>query len=200
MESSFTAGETVLPRPVEALPVPAPAVAKRKLVDKLIDRFGMGEPAALALALAVVDPSTVRQAAESPERLRVPGGVILAIRTDVWARTIIPDPRNPRIGPSRRHPASNLVGRGESTRLRPLSESSAAPDGRPELVQRVANKEHVAWAAQQARDYVLGNNDWRESLRHQGVMTEVWLAATAFHHDDDTPMVTVPVTVEDRVV
>jgi hypothetical protein len=196
MDSSFTAGETVLPRPVEALPVPALSNGMRKLADKLIDRFAMGEPAALAMAQAAVDPAAARQAAESPERLRVPGGVILAIRTDVWARNIIPDPRNPRIGPSRRHPASNLVGQGESTRFRPLPEPTAAPDGRPQLVQRIANQEHLAWAAQQAKDYVLGNNDWRESLRHQGVMTEVWLAATTFQHEDGTPGVTVPVTVE----
>ncbi len=196
MESSLATGETVLPRPVEALPMPALAAATRKLADKLIEYFTMGEPAALALAQAVVDPTTARRAAESPERLRVPGGVILAIRADVWARHIIPDPRNPRIGPSRRHPASNLIGTGESTRFRPLPEPIAAPGRRPELVQRLANQEHLAWAAQLAKEYVLDHNDWRESLRHQGVMTEVWLAATAFQHEDETPGVTVPVTVE----
>ncbi|MFC7981303.1 hypothetical protein [Streptomyces sp. NPDC057336] len=196
MEPSSGAGETVLPRPVEALPLPALATAARKLADKLIEHFTMGEPAALALAQAVVDPSAARRAAESPERLRVPGGVILAIRADVWARYIIPDPRNPRIGPSRRHPASNLIGTGESTRFRPMAEPVAASGSRPELVQRLANQEHLAWAAQLAKEYVLDHNDWRESLRHQGVMTEVWLAATAFQHEDSTAGVTVPVTVE----
>ncbi|MFI0144942.1 hypothetical protein [Streptomyces globisporus] len=196
MESSFVTGETVLPRPVEALPLPALAAATRKLVDKLIERFSMGEAAALALSQAVVDPSAARQAAEAPERLRVPGGVILVIRADVWARYIIPDPRNPRIGPSRRHPASNLIGTGESTRFRPLTEPIAASGMRPELVQRLANQEHLAWAAQLSKEYVLDHNDWRESLRHQGVMTEVWLAATTFQHEDNTPGVTVPVTVE----
>ncbi|MGW9363704.1 hypothetical protein ACWG43_07535 [Streptomyces albidoflavus] len=196
MEPSSGAGETVLPRPVEALPLPALAAATRKLADKLIEHFTMGEPAALALAQAVVDPSAARRAVESPERLRVPGGVILAIRADVWARYIIPDPRNPRIGPSRRHPASNLIGTGESTRFRPLAEPIAASGSRPELVQRLANQEHLAWAAQLSKEYVLDHNDWRESLRHQGVMTEVWLAATAFQHEDSTPGVTVPVTVE----
>ncbi|MGV9880683.1 hypothetical protein [Streptomyces sp. NPDC003006] len=196
MEPSSGAGETVLPRPVEALPLPALATAARKLADKLSEHFAMGEPAALALAQAVVDPSAARRAAESPERLRVPGGVILAIRADVWARYIIPDPRNPRIGPSRRHPASNLIGTGESTRFRPLAEPIAASVNRPELVQRLANQEHLAWAAQLSKEYVLDHNDWRESLRHQGVMTEVWLAATTFQHEDSTPGVTVPVTVE----
>ncbi|WP_261556253.1 hypothetical protein [Frankia tisae] len=191
-----TVAETVLPRPVEQLPAPALAAATRKLADRLTDLFGMGEEAAQAFALAVVDPSTVRRVVETPERLPVPGGTILAIRAEVWARCIIPDPRNPRIGPARRHPASSLVGRDESTRLRPLSEPTAAPEDRPELLQRVQNQEHLAWAAKQAHDYVIENNDWRDSIRQQGVMTEVWLAATTFVHEDGTPSVTVPVTAE----
>ncbi len=193
--ASITA-ETVLPRPVESLPAPALATATRKLADRLTDAFNMGEEAAQAFALAVVDPSTVRRVVETPERLPVPGGVILAIRADVWARCIIPDPRNPRIGPARRHPASNLVGRDESTRFRPLPETTAALNDQPELVQRLQNQEHLAWVAKQAHDYVIDNNDWRESIRNQGVMTEVWLAATTFVHDDGTPSVTVPVTAE----
>lgn len=195
MNTSDTA-ETLLPRPVEPLPLPALAAATRKLADKLADQFNMSEEAALASALAVVDPSAARRAAENPERLLIPGGVILAVRTEVWARYIIPDPRNPRIGPARRHPASNLVGLGESTRFRPLAEQTAASENRPELVQHLQNQEHLAWATQQARDYVISNNDWRESIRHQGVMTEVWVTATTFEHLDGNPSVTVPVTAE----
>ncbi|MEU5988164.1 hypothetical protein ABZ806_04215 [Spirillospora sp. NPDC047418] len=188
--------ETVLPRPAQPLPSPALAPATRKLADKLIDLFNMSDEAAQALALATVDPSAARRVAENPERLSVPGGVILAVRAEVWSRYIIPDPRNPRIGPARRHPVSNLVGRGESTRLRPLAEPKAAPDGRPELVQQIQGQEHLAWAAQQARDFVISNNDWRNSIRHQGVMTEVWVAATTFEHLDGSPSVTIPVTAE----
>jgi hypothetical protein len=194
--ATTSVAETVLPRPVGQLPTPALASATRKLADKLTDHFNMGEDAAQAFALAVVDPSTVRRVVETPERLPVPGGDILAVRAEVWARCIIPDPRNPRIGPARRHPASDLVGRDESTRFRPLDEPTAGPDGRPELVQCVHNQEHLAWAAKQAHDYVIDNNDWRDSIRNQGVMTEVWLAATTFVHQDGTPSVTVPVTAE----
>jgi hypothetical protein len=43
---------------------------------------------------------------------------------------------------------------------------------------------------------VIEKNDWRDSIRNQGVMTEVWLAATTFMHADGTPSVTVPVTAE----
>jgi hypothetical protein len=190
------ANDKVLPRPVEPLPVPALAAATRKLADKLVDQYNMSEESAQALAVAVVDPSAVRRALESPERLPVPGGAVLGVRGQVWSRAIMPDPRNPRIGPARRHPASNLVGHDESTRFAPLPEPLADPDGKPELIQRVYSQEHLAWAAHQARDYVVSNNDWRESIRNQGVMTEVWVAPTTFVHDDGTPSVTAPVTAE----
>lgn len=65
-----------------------------------------------------------------------------------------------------------------------------------ELVQRLQSQEHLAWAAKQAHDYVIEKNDWRDSIRNQGVMTEVWLVATTFAHADGTPTVTVPVTAE----
>ena len=102
------AAETVLPRPPEALRPPALANATRRWADKLAEYFGMDEEGAAALALATVDPSGARKAAESPERLPVPGGIVLGVRTEVWSQFVIPDPRNPRIGPARRHPASRL--------------------------------------------------------------------------------------------
>ncbi|MFD6949094.1 hypothetical protein A6A08_06965 [Nocardiopsis sp. TSRI0078] len=196
MPPSYPADETVLPRPVAPLPLPPIATARHRLADKLREHFDLSEEGADAFALAVTDPAQARKAIEVPERLPVPGGVILAIRTHVWARHIMPDPRNPRISPARRHAASGLIGRGEATRERPLPEPVRAPRGRPELVQRVRSKEHLAWSAKQASDYVLNSNDWRDSIRNQGVMTEVWLVATTITHDDDTPDVTVPTTAE----
>ncbi|NGO70904.1 hypothetical protein [Streptomyces boncukensis] len=178
------------------LPRPATVAACKNLAGKLAQRFGLDTAAADAFAWAAVDPAGARKAAEAPERLPVPGGAILALRTAVWTRSIVPDPRNPRISSLRRHPVSGLVGTGEGTRFRPPAEPKAAPDGRPGLVQHLESQEHLAWAAKQARDHVLQHNDWRESLRHQGVMTEVWLAATTFRHGDGAPEVTVPVTAE----
>jgi hypothetical protein len=191
-----TPSETVLPRPAEPLPTPALATATRKLADKLVDLFNMSDDAALAFAQATVDPSTTRRAAENPERLPVPGGIVLGVRTEVWAQFVMPDPRNPRIGPARRHPTSTLVGRDETARFRPIPDPETADASRPELVLQLQNQEHLAWAAKQARDYVIDQNDWRESIRHQGVMTEVWLTAMTFEHGDGTPSATVPVTAE----
>src|SRR4029453_4274309 len=82
--------------------------------------------AADAIADAVVDPSAVRKSigeADDPhvEEIAVPGGPLLGIRPTVWARRIMPDPRNPRIGPSRRHPfAIDPGSAGEDSRFRPV--------------------------------------------------------------------------------
>lgn len=188
--------ETVLPRPPEPLRPPALAAATRKWADKLVEKFFMEEEAAAAFALATVDPSAARKAAESPERLPVPGGIVLGVRTEVWSQLVMPDPRNPRIGPARRHPASTLVGESEATRFAPIPEPQPASGESPHLVLRIRSQEHLAWAAKQARDYVMDQNDWRESIRNQGVMTEVWLTATRFEHGDGHPPVTVPLTAE----
>lgn len=187
--------ETVLPRPVDELPAPALAPATRKLADKLIDNFDMSDETATALASATVDPTATRKAIDNPERLYVPGGVLLAVRTDVWSRRVMPDPRNPRVNPARRHPAAGILGNEESTRFRPLPDPVPAPGGRPEMVVTVKNQEHLAWASHQAKTFVLSANDWRESIRNQGVMTEVWLAGVTFDHLEGTS-VSVPVSVE----
>lgn len=188
--------ETVLPRPPEPLRPPALAAATKKWADKLAEKFLMEEEAAAALALATVDPASARKAAESPERLPVPGGIVLGVRTEVWSQLVMPDPRNPRIGPARRHPASNLVGESEATRFAPIPEPQPASGNSPHLVLRIRSQEHLAWAAKQALDYVLDQNDWRESIRNQGVMTEVWLTATRFEHGNGHAAATVPVTAE----
>src|SRR5580765_6832092 len=109
MKKFFSANDHVLPRPLEKLPEYAHAKSRRALSERLVTAFGMSEQAADAIANAVVDPSAVRKTIGEPtdpqvEEIAVPGGMLLGIRTTVWSRRIMPDLRNPRIGPSRRHP------------------------------------------------------------------------------------------------
>src|SRR5436305_6281985 len=109
MKKFFSANDHVLPRPLETLPKYADARPRRSLTERLVEAFGMSEAAAEAIANTVVDPSAVRKAIGDPidpqvEEIAVPGGMLLGIRTTDWSRRIMPDPRNPRIGPSRRPP------------------------------------------------------------------------------------------------
>jgi hypothetical protein len=205
MKKFFTANDHVLPRPPEKLPEYAHAKARNTLAEKLVGVFQLSEAAACAFANAVVDPSAVRKSIGEPddphvERIAVPGGKVLGIRTEVWSRRIMPNPGNPRTLPNRRHPFAVEPGTaGEDSRFRPVPEPLSPQDKSdtsPELVVEIDNRLHLEWAADQAADYVLGENDWRDSIKAQGVMESVWLAATTFVHSDGSAPVTVPISVE----
>lgn len=195
----------VLPRPVERLPDFANVKARQALADRLYDAFGLSMASAAAIANAVVDPSGVRRSIGEPsepdvERIPVPGGTLLGIRTQVWARRIMPDPRNPRTLPSRKHPFAVDPGTGdEDSRFRPVPEPQPLDAKRPqsaEVMVEVESRHHLAWAAQQTSAYVLNENDWRDSIRSQGVMEAVWLVATTFRHADGKEAPTTLTTVE----
>lgn len=193
--STKTRDDHVLPRPVDRLPDYANAKARTNAAGKLTDLFSLSEMAARAFANTAVDPAELRKAAESPERIPVPGGTILGIRANAWSRCVMPDPRNPRIGPARRHPFAINPGSSEDCRFRPIPEPVS--DGiRPELSVQVESREHLTWAADQAKRFVLEENDWRESIKSQGVMTEVWVTATSYRHADGSPDVWMATTAE----
>jgi hypothetical protein len=188
--------ETLLPRPPQLLDIPALAPAIRRAAERLQEQFSLSQEAAEAFAAAVVDPAELRKTADNPEELYVPGGTLFGLRTRVWARRIMPDPRNPRVGPARRHPVAVAPGSTEEAHFRPIPEPDPAPDGRPELHLAIESREHLTWASVIAKKYILKDNDWRLSIRNQGVMTEVWLSAVTLMHGDGTGPVTVPVTSE----
>ncbi len=189
----------VLPRPVEPLPDYANATARKNLADKLGESFKLSRGAALAIANAVVDPAAVRKGLGDPvdpnaERIRVPGGELLGIRTQVWGRKVMPDPRNPRTLPARKHPFAVEPGSGkEDSRFRPVPEPRT-PQGMAaataELSVEVESRHHLIWAMQQAKDYVRATNDWTESIKTQGVMEAVWLVPTTYRHRDGSDPVT----------
>lgn len=187
--------EHVLARPVEALSQYANAAARKRAADKLVELFGMEEEAARSLSDAVVDPSDLRKALEAPMRLAVPGGSVLAARTRVWARKTLPDIRNPRIGGARKHPFAVAPGTDEESRFAPAPDPTS--DGiDPMLTVELESAEHMEWSSSLAARTVLAANDWRYSIRNQGVLTEVWVAATRYTHKDSTPDLYAPTTVE----
>jgi hypothetical protein len=189
----------LLPRPVERLPDYAHAKARQSLAEKLSEAFQLSEAGASAIAHAVVDPTEVRKAIGEPsdpevERIAVPGGTLLGIRTMAWTRRVMPDPRNPRLLPSRRCPFATEPGTGgEDAKFRPVPEPrspSDAPAQLGELVVDIESRHHLNWACQQAATYVLAENDWRSSIEHHGVMEAVWLTATTYEHGDGSAPVT----------
>ncbi|MDX8457856.1 hypothetical protein [Mesorhizobium humile] len=195
----------VLPRPVERLPEYAHAKARQTLSEKLIEAFGLSEASAASIAAAVVDPSEVRKSIGEPtdpdvERIAVPGGTLLGVRTSVWARRTMPDPRNPRTLPSRRHPFAIDPGSGgEDSKFRPVPEPRSLDQNHPEkaeLAVDIESRHQLIWASQQAAAFVLAENDWRASIASQGVMEAVWLVPTTYLHADGSAPATTLTTVE----
>jgi hypothetical protein len=134
-------------------------ILPRPLAERLTDYFELTEASASAIANAVVDPSEVRASisgADYPdvEPIPVPGGTLLGVRTSVWARRTMPDPRNPRTLPSRRHPFAVEPGTGgEDSKFRPVPEPRPLDPERPqsaELAVDIESSHHLAWASQQA--------------------------------------------------
>jgi hypothetical protein len=205
MEKTFSE-DHVLPRPVERLPEYAHAKARQNLANRLVDAFDLSKEAASTISNAVVDPTAVRKSIGEPtapevEAISVPGGgTLLGIRTIVWARKVMPDPRNPRILPTRRHPFAVDPGTGgEDSKFRPMPEPRTKAGAKvqiAELVVDVESRDHLTWASQQASEYVLVENDWRPSIASQGVMEAVWLVVTTYDHRDDSASVTTMVSAE----
>ena len=197
--------ENVLPRPVQALPEYAHARSRQSLTEKLKLAFRLSDDAATIISNAVVDPTEVRKTVGEPldpgvERIPVPGGTLLGIRTSVWARRVMPDPRNPRILPSRRHPFAVDPGTGgEESKFRPIPEPKARFEDRlqdAELAVEIESRHQLTWASEQAAKYILEDNDWRMSIASQGVMEAVWLVSTTYNHADGYDPVTTLTTVE----
>jgi hypothetical protein len=185
-DDASTAHDHVLPRPVGALPDLAPLPARRKAADRLVDVFHMDPAAAACVADAVVDPAELRRSIDAPVQMMVTRGLVTAVRARVWARRTLPDIRNPRIGAAHRHPFAVEPGTDEDSRFAPVSAPTSTGTV-PHLEVAVESAEHMEWASGIAARAVFDDNDWRYSIRNQGVLTEVWGVATRYLHDDGTP-------------
>ena len=187
-DDTTTIHDHVPPRPVVQLPELAPVAARRKAAGRLVEAFGLEPEAATCIAEAVVDPAELRRSIDTPTELAVTGGTLLAVRARVWTRRTLPDVRNPRIGVARRHPVAVEPGTDEESRFVPVGDPTSNGTT-PHLEVEVESVEHMTWASALAARAVLDVNDWRYSIRNQGVLTEVWLVPTRYSHTEepDTP-------------
>ncbi|MBV9025115.1 MAG: hypothetical protein JO362_15295 [Streptomycetaceae bacterium] len=171
-EETAAPHDHVPPRPVDKLPELAPIAARRKAAEKLVDTFDLEPDAATCIANAVVDPAELRRSIQTPTALAITGGTLLAVRARVWTRRTLPDIRNPRIGDARRHPIAIEPGTDEESRFAPVDDPTSKGIT-SHLEVEVESAEHMAWASALAARAVLDANDWRYSIRNQGVLTEV---------------------------
>lgn len=184
---------SAFPRTVIEPPQLADARARKSFAEKL-KCFGFTDEAATCIADAAVDPTEARKFIGDPESpnfeiRRTPIGIVKGIPVEVWATRVMPDPRNPRTSPEKKHPFAVPPGSGSlSHRYPPIADprSSETP-GAPELLASIQSRDHLAHAHSMAADYIRKNNDWEDSIRSQGVMEPIWLAVTTYRHDDGSP-------------
>jgi hypothetical protein len=184
---------SAFPRRVGVPPQLADARARKSFAERL-QCFGFTESAARYVADATVDPSAARKFIGEPETpnfevRRTPIGIVKGIPVEVWATRVMPDPRNPRTSPEKKHPFAVDPGTGDaSRRYAPIPDPrSAESPGAPELLVAIEGRDHLASAHSLAADYVAKHNDWEDSIRNQGVMEPIWLAATTYRHADGSP-------------
>ena len=193
---------SAFPRRVVAPPQLADARARKSFAERL-QCFGFTEDAARSIADATVDPSAARKFIGEPETpnfevRRTPIGIVKGIPVEVWASRVMPDPRNPRTSPEKKHPFAVDPGTGDaSRRYAPIPDPrSADSPGAPELLVTIDNRDHLASAHSLAAAYIANHNDWEDSIRSQGVMEPIWLASTTYRHADGSPDVIAPTTVD----
>ena len=118
----------------------------------------------------------------------MPGGTLLGIRTSVWARRTMPDPRNPRTLPSRRHPFAIDPGTGgEDSKFRPVPEPHSldpAERHKAELVVDIESRHHLTWAAQQAARFETSGG-----FDYTGADCQVWMREAGFSETRVEPLV-----------
>ncbi len=93
--------------------------AVRSLDTRLSD-LGVSAAMATALARAVVDPADARRRLDRLTPIRVPGGIVYALETTVWATAVVPYLVNNREASDRHFPAGVKIGTTEAARYRPL--------------------------------------------------------------------------------
>jgi hypothetical protein len=198
----MTVKSSAFPRRVITPPQLADVRARRSLAERL-ECFGFTEHAARIVADATVDPTTARRFIGEPEIpnfeiRRTPIGIVKGIPVDVWATRVMPDPRNPRTSPEKKHPFAVDPGSADDSRRYPPvpDPRSAELPGAPELLVTIKSRDHLDWAQSIAADYIRKHNDWEPSIRDQGVMEPIWLAATTYRHEDGSPDVIALTTVD----
>jgi hypothetical protein len=149
---------------VAALPDLPKMVAVNRLATSLDDR-GLHSHAAAAIAVSVCDPTTVRRQLAAPGRLRVDGGYLEVVQTEIWTPAVLAYPTNPRALPAFAYEIEGETGR--RTPLPPL-EGSADPEAVEVVVPGVRSADLVGALDAQV-EYLRRANDLRETVGQLGI-------------------------------
>ncbi|WP_326773023.1 hypothetical protein [Streptomyces sp. NBC_01445] len=162
-----------------------PALPKKVAVIRAAragEESGLPSEFATALAHAAVDPSELRILLRRPTRVNIAGGVIEAIDLDLYVPGLVPLPTNNRTMEKRVYPAAGAEGFSG-----PLTGPRSAPGETTTLWIEGEDVSHVQDETERAREFILANNNLRESIAARGIAMPVNVVFFELGHRDGEP-------------
>ncbi|MBF6174434.1 hypothetical protein [Nocardia blacklockiae] len=155
----------LLPRPIRQLP-PHPDPAKIRAVRAAAEKhLKMSSEAAGAMASIWVDPEDVLRQIQYPRKMRIPGGVLLCIESDVWTVRLMPDPTNPRNGATYIYPAA-----GTTAYIEDLQVADDVRSGTAEMIRKTKSFKGLARVMENAMRKTAKANELHPPINEQGIM------------------------------
>ncbi|WP_432184166.1 hypothetical protein [Streptomyces tendae] len=143
---------------------------------------GLPPEFATALAHAAVDPSELRSLLRRPTRVNIAGGVIEAIDLDLYVPGLVPLPTNNRTMERRVYPAAGAEGHAG-----PLTGPRSPSGETTTLWIEGEDVSHVQDETERAREFILANNNLRESIAARGIAMPVNVVFFELRHRDGEP-------------
>ena len=173
--------EEDLPSLPDGLPALPRTTAVRKLANTLVTH-GFSEGAATAVARAIARPEEARKRLQNPDIMRVPGGVLQTITTQVWTPAVCHFPGNNREAGYRVYPLSGALSPGHFPPLRGLE---ANPGETGELVLKAQSRAHVVSAMDKSNGFLARHNDLTETIGQHGILRELLLTVVRIDHESE---------------
>jgi hypothetical protein len=161
---------------------PLPKMAAVNRAATAGTEVGLPPEFATALAHAAVNPSELRSLLRRPTRVNIAGGVIEAIDLDLYVPGLVPLPTNNRTMEKRVYPAAGAEGYAG-----PLTGPRSEPGETTMLWIEGEDVSHVQDETERAREYILANNNLRESIAARGIAMPVNVVFFELRHRDGEP-------------
>jgi hypothetical protein len=163
-----------------------PRASAVKRLGESLRAYGLSEGAAAALARAIARPEEARRRLQSPDLMRVPGGVLETISAQVWTPAITTFPGNNRQAGARIYPLSGTLG---DERYPPLGSITAQPGETGELILTAQSPAHVVSELDRAAAFLASANDLATTVGSQGILRDLLLSVMRIEHEDMTPSI-----------
>jgi hypothetical protein len=168
-DNSLTSEEDVTfdaPRPLKLVPE-LPDGRTRRAFQARLQRIGLTEESAAAVARAVVKPDLAQNLLDAPTTYRIPGAELLVIRVEVYASRVIADATNPRTLNDLFFPAAIVPGTDQRALFPPLEPPTSSTH---DFTVTATSLDQLVWQLDTVMAKTIHANTPRPPIGEQGVM------------------------------